>query len=42
MNVQNFSGDEARGYAVNTAEVYPFNRQALGHLNNTGLGCVVL
>ena len=40
--VQNFGSNVSRGDAVNSTVVNPLDRQALGEMNNPGLGRIVL
>lgn len=42
MDIENLCRNESRRNAVDPAEVNPLNRQALGQLNDTGLGSIVL
>ena len=40
--IQNVGSDVSRGDAVNSTVVNPFDRQALGEMNNSSLGGIVL
>lgn len=40
--VQHFGSDVSRGDAVNATVVNPLDRQALGKMNNSGFGRIVL
>ena len=42
MNIENVCGDETGRNTVDAAEINPFNGQALGHLDHTSFGSIVL
>ena len=42
MNIEDIRGDETRRDTVYAAEINPFNGQALGHLDHTSFGSIVL
>lgn len=42
VNIQNLGCDESGRDAIDAAKINPFHRQALGQLNNTSFGSIVL
>lgn len=40
--IENVGSDVSRRDAINSTKINPFDRQALGQLNNSCFGCIIL